>query len=132
VACISGGKRPRRGLPAPRPQHAAAPLSLGIFKERAREVRPMGLQAFRQATDNIEGGIPEADMGLRDIIQGMKNGPRGQPQPSSSGSGGGMSRIMMALLGLLAYKAPKSAMRNLLGGSMQRAFRKPRRPLQAS
>jgi hypothetical protein len=33
-------------------------------------------------------------MGLRDIIQGMKNGPRGQPQPSSSGSGGGMSRRM--------------------------------------
>jgi hypothetical protein len=48
-------------------------------------------------------------MGLRDIIQGMKNGPRGQPQPSSSGSGGGMSRIMMALLGLLAYKAFKGS-----------------------
>ncbi len=45
-------------------------------------------------------------MGLRDIIQGMKNGPRGQRQPSSSG-GGGMSRIMMALLGLLAYKVLK-------------------------
>ena len=48
-------------------------------------------------------------MGLRDIIQGMKNGPRGQPQPSSSGTGGGMSRIMMALLGLLAYKAFKGS-----------------------
>ncbi len=35
-------------------------------------------------------------MGLRDIIEGMKNGPRGQRRPSSSGSGGGMSRIMMA------------------------------------
>ena len=46
-------------------------------------------------------------MGLRDIIQGMKNGPRGQRQPMRSGSGGGMSRIMMALLGLLAYKAFK-------------------------
>jgi hypothetical protein len=42
-------------------------------------------------------------MGLRDIIQGMKNGPRGRRQPGSSGSGG-MSRIMMALLALLAYK----------------------------
>ncbi|MGH6794914.1 MAG: hypothetical protein ACREDH_06895 [Methylocella sp.] len=47
-------------------------------------------------------------MGLRDIIQGMKNGPRGQRRPSS-GSGGGMSRIMMAILGLLAYKALKGS-----------------------
>jgi hypothetical protein len=46
-------------------------------------------------------------MGLLDIIQGMKNGPRGQRQPSRSGSGGWTSRIMMALLGLLAYKAFK-------------------------
>ena len=46
-------------------------------------------------------------MGLFDIIQGMKNGPRGQRQPSSSGSRGGMSRIMMALLALLAYKVFK-------------------------
>jgi uncharacterized protein YidB (DUF937 family) len=35
----------------------------------------------------------------------MMNGPRGQRQPSSGG--GGMSPIMMALLGLLAYKAFK-------------------------
>lgn len=48
-------------------------------------------------------------MGLRDIIQGMKNGPRGQPRPSSSGSGGGMSRIMMALLALLAYRSFKGS-----------------------
>jgi len=48
-------------------------------------------------------------MGLRDIIQGMKNGPRGQRQPSNSGSGGGMSRIMMALLALLAYKTFKGS-----------------------
>jgi hypothetical protein len=41
-------------------------------------------------------------MGLRDIFTGMLNGPRGQRQPRSSGSGGGMRRIMMALLGLLA------------------------------
>ena len=47
-------------------------------------------------------------MGLRDIIEGMKNGPRGQRRPSSSG-GGGMSRIMMAILGLLAYKAFKGS-----------------------
>ena len=50
-------------------------------------------------------------MGLLDILNGMQNGPRGQGQPStvdsSSGRGGGMSPIMMALLGLLAYKALK-------------------------
>ena len=45
-------------------------------------------------------------MGLADILTGMMNGPRGQRQPSSGG-GGGMSPIMMALLGLLAYKAFK-------------------------
>jgi hypothetical protein len=47
-------------------------------------------------------------MGLRDIIQGMKNGPRGQRQPGGSGSGG-MSRIMMALLALVAYKTFKGS-----------------------
>ena len=46
-------------------------------------------------------------MGLTDILTGMMNGPRGQRQPSSGGGGGGMSPIMMALLGLLAYKALK-------------------------
>ena len=46
-------------------------------------------------------------MGLRDILTGMQNGPRGQPQPSSGGGGGGMSPIVIALLGLLAYKASK-------------------------
>jgi uncharacterized protein YidB (DUF937 family) len=45
-------------------------------------------------------------VGLQDILTGMMHGPRGQPQPRS-GSGGGMSPIMMALLGLLAYKALK-------------------------
>ena len=46
-------------------------------------------------------------MGLRDILTGMQNGPRGQPQPSSGGGSGGMSPIVIALLGLLAYKAYK-------------------------
>lgn len=56
-------------------------------------------------------------MGLLDILTGMQNGPRGQRQPSGSGSGGGMSPIMMALLGLLAYKAVKSGgLGNILGG----------------
>jgi uncharacterized protein YidB (DUF937 family) len=45
-------------------------------------------------------------MGLSDILTGMMNGPHGQPQPSTK-SGGGMSPLVMALLGLLAYKALK-------------------------
>lgn len=40
-------------------------------------------------------------MGLLDVLTGMRNGPRG------ASSGGGMSPITMALLGLLAYKAVK-------------------------
>ena len=54
-------------------------------------------------------------MGLIDILNGMQNGPRGPSQSSGSGSGsgsgkgGGMSPMMMALLGLLAYKAVKSS-----------------------
>jgi uncharacterized protein YidB (DUF937 family) len=56
----------------------------------------------------------EAKMGLLDILNGMQHGPRGQPQPSGSGGtsgsgGGGMSPLMLALLGLLAYKALKGS-----------------------
>jgi uncharacterized protein YidB (DUF937 family) len=53
-------------------------------------------------------------MGLMDVLNGMQNGPRGArtPAPANS-SGGGMSPIMMALLGLLAFKALKS----VTGGS---------------
>jgi uncharacterized protein YidB (DUF937 family) len=48
-------------------------------------------------------------MGLADVLNGMLAGPRGQrqAQPSSGSGGGGMSPLMMALLGLLAYKAFK-------------------------
>jgi uncharacterized protein YidB (DUF937 family) len=48
-------------------------------------------------------------MGLLDILNGMQNGPRGPGAPSDSGgnSGGGMSPMTMAILGLLAYKAVK-------------------------
>jgi uncharacterized protein YidB (DUF937 family) len=44
-------------------------------------------------------------MGLLDVLNGMRNGPRGQ---RDSTTGGGMSPITMAVLGLLAYKALKS------------------------
>ena len=52
-------------------------------------------------------------MGLLDILTGMQNGPRGQAQPSApdspgSSSSGGLSPMMMALIGVLAFKALKS------------------------
>jgi uncharacterized protein YidB (DUF937 family) len=46
-------------------------------------------------------------MGLMDVLNGMQNGPRGARNAPAS-SGGGMSPITMAVLGLLAYKALKS------------------------
>ena len=45
-------------------------------------------------------------MGLLDVLNGMQTGPRGQ-QGTNTGSGG-LSPIMMAVLGLVAYKALKS------------------------
>jgi uncharacterized protein YidB (DUF937 family) len=44
-------------------------------------------------------------MGLLDVLNGMKNGPRGQPDPSAGS--GGMSPITMAILALIAYKGIK-------------------------
>jgi uncharacterized protein YidB (DUF937 family) len=44
-------------------------------------------------------------MGLIDVINGMQNGPRGQPAPSKSDDG--MSIMTKAILALLAYKAVK-------------------------
>ena len=49
-------------------------------------------------------------MGLLDVLNGMQNGPRGQPQSAAPGSGG-MSKTTMALLGFLVYKAYKSLSR---------------------
>jgi hypothetical protein len=48
----------------------------------------------------------EEIMSLRDILTGIQNGPRGAPQPQS-GKSGGVSPLVLALLGLLAYKAFK-------------------------
>jgi uncharacterized protein YidB (DUF937 family) len=57
-------------------------------------------------------------MGLMDILNGMQNGPRGQSQPAPAGGSHGMSPIVTALLGLLAYKAIKSGgLGNMLGGN---------------
>jgi uncharacterized protein YidB (DUF937 family) len=60
-----------------------------------------------------------------DILNGMQNGPRGGSSPPASTpqgkEGGGMSPMMMALLGLLAYKAFKG----LTGGGAKPAARAP-------
>ena len=45
-------------------------------------------------------------MGLLDVLNGMQQGPRG-PSNQSAPSGGGMSPMTMAILGLLAWKAVK-------------------------
>ena len=61
-------------------------------------------------------------MGLLDVLNGMQNGPRGQRQPAPAGQSGGMSPLMMALLGLLAYKAMKGGgLGNILGGASEQA-----------
>jgi len=51
----------------------------------------------------------EVAMGLSDVLNGMRNGPRGGASTSTSGSSGGMSPITMGLLALLAYKALKGS-----------------------
>ena len=59
-------------------------------------------------------------MGLLDVLTGMQNGPRGPRGPSAGSppAQGGMSPWMMALLGLLAYKAVKGGgLGNMLGGA---------------
>src|ERR1700751_808202 len=46
-------------------------------------------------------------MGLLDVLNGMQNGPRGPSTPTEQSSGGGMSPMTMAILGLLAWKGFK-------------------------
>jgi uncharacterized protein YidB (DUF937 family) len=47
-------------------------------------------------------------MGLLDVLNGMQNGPRGSSEPSAATTSGGMSKMTMALIALLGYKAFKS------------------------
>jgi len=56
-------------------------------------------------------------MGLIDVLNGMQNGPRGEAEPGK----GGMSKLTMALLGFLAYKAYKN-----FGGASQQSSEPPR------
>ncbi len=59
-------------------------------------------------------------MGLLDVLNGMQNGPRGPSTPSAQ-SGGGMSPLTMAILGLLAWKAVKHFSGNQADASPQPA-----------
>ena len=96
VVSDPGGSGPTPGRPTDRDGGAF----LRPWNQRFTALPPV--RSGAQRSDN-----KEADMGLRDILTGMQNGPRGQPQPSSGGGSGGMSPIVIALLGLLAYKAYK-------------------------
>jgi uncharacterized protein YidB (DUF937 family) len=58
----------------------------------------------------------ETAMGLLDVLNGMQQGPRGPSNPSAQ-SGGGMSPLTMAILGLLAWKAVKHFGGNQAGAS---------------
>jgi uncharacterized protein YidB (DUF937 family) len=59
-------------------------------------------------------------MGLMDILNGMQNGPHGGTKPANSG---GMSKMTMALLALLAWKAlqKNGGLGGLLGGGQPQA-----------
>jgi len=59
-------------------------------------------------------------MGLLDVLNGMQNGPRGSSTPNAQ-SGGGMSPLTMAILGLLAWKAIKHFSGNQPGATPQPA-----------
>jgi uncharacterized protein YidB (DUF937 family) len=62
----------------------------------------------------------EKTMGLLDVLNGMQNGPRGPSDPSAqSSSGGGMSPMTMAILGLLAWKAIRHFTTNQPGAAPQ-------------
>jgi uncharacterized protein YidB (DUF937 family) len=51
-------------------------------------------------------------MGLLDVLNGVQNASGGQRTQGSSAGGGGLSPMMIALLGTLAFKAVKSLMEN--------------------
>jgi uncharacterized protein YidB (DUF937 family) len=68
----------------------------------------------------------ETTMGLMDILNGMRNGPGGGTTSAPQQGSGGMSPIMMALLGLLAYKAVKGGgLGGMFGGGQQQQQQQP-------
>ena len=87
---------------------------------RPRQSEGLGPHLIGAAFNPAPVRTQEATMGLMDILNGMQNGPKGQrqptPPPGQSGSGG-MSPILLALLGLLAYKGMQGGgLGNVLGG----------------
>jgi uncharacterized protein YidB (DUF937 family) len=62
-------------------------------------------------------GRQEVTMGILDVINGMQHGPRGPSTPTNTQSGGGMSPMTMAILGLLAWKAFKHFSANQSGAT---------------
>src|SRR6266516_4360480 len=96
---------------------AQAPLSTGTILPGER-FRTLGLRADLEPAPAQQTCVAqvvsseavrarsEATMGLLDVLNGMRNGPRGQRDPATAG--GGMSPVTMAVLGLLAYKALKN------------------------
>jgi uncharacterized protein YidB (DUF937 family) len=62
-------------------------------------------------------GHQEVTMGLLDVINGMQQGPRGSSDSTSSPSGGGMSPLTMAILGLIGWKAFKHFTANQSGAT---------------
>jgi uncharacterized protein YidB (DUF937 family) len=58
----------------------------------------------------------ETTMGLLDVLNGMQQGPRGPSNPGAP-SGGGMSPMTRAILGLLAWKAVKHFSANQAGAA---------------
>jgi uncharacterized protein YidB (DUF937 family) len=68
----------------------------------------------------------EMTMGLLDVLNGMQNGPRGPSTPNApSESGGGMSPMTMAILGLLAWKAVKHLTAGQAGAAPEQAPKLP-------
>jgi hypothetical protein len=87
---------------ADRQTHEDKSAEIGRARAAWREWPPRVRLVITPAWEEREEEI----MSLRDILLGIQNGPRGAPQLRSGGRGGGISPLVLALLGLLAYKTP--------------------------
>jgi uncharacterized protein YidB (DUF937 family) len=75
------------------------------LRNRASKPRVRPLELFSSGTVVARNTQQETPIGLMDVLNGMRDGPRGQV--SATRSNGGMSPLTMGLLALLAYKAYK-------------------------
>jgi uncharacterized protein YidB (DUF937 family) len=101
---------------APREHHEPGPSRREL--PRYRDLSPGRAGSTPRARSrSAHESKQEENMGLLDVLTGMQNGPRG-PSAGSPPAQGGMSPWMIALLGLLAYKAVKGGgLGNMLGGA---------------